>query len=172
MSDVEAGPEARGDPCAAGSAGGEDCQLVVCKVGREHCAMDIRYVQEINRVDVITPVPKAQPFVEGVINLRGRVIPVLDLRRRLGLPPEERGRSARIMVVSLRGRTIGMTVEAVTEVLRVPKANIVPLPSLGAHPAAEFVQGVGRLDGRLVTVLDLERLLEPSEATPVTASEG
>jgi purine-binding chemotaxis protein CheW len=169
MSVLEAGPDCTGDPDSTGCAVDEVCQLVVCRVGREECAMDIRYVQEINRVGVITPVPKTQPCVEGVINLRGRIIPVLDLGRRFGLPPDERSRSARIMVVTVRGRTIGLTVEAVTEVLRVPKASIGPPPSLGPLPAADFVRGVGWLDGRLVTVLDLERLLDPAA---VTALEG
>ncbi|MEW6542431.1 MAG: chemotaxis protein CheW [Nitrospirota bacterium] len=139
------------------------CQLVTCRVGREEFAVDILSVQEINRMVEITKVPKAPSFVEGVINLRGRIIPVLDLRRRLGIPEAGRTAQSRIVVVNVGGRVIGLVVDAVSEVLRIPRSTIEPPPSTGASAGAEFIQGVGKINDRLLTLLDLKRLLTPEE---------
>ena len=144
--------------------GGEEfSQLVTCRVDREEYAIDILSVQEINRMVEITRVPKAPAFVEGVINLRGRIIPVLDLRRRFGLPEAEHTEGSRIVVVTVRGRVIGLIVDCVMEVLRIPKSRIEPPPSMGSTAGTEFTQGVGKMNDRLLTVLDLERLLATSE---------
>lgn len=148
---------------------GEDfSQFVTCRVGGEEFAVDILSVQEIIRMVEITRVPKAPAFVEGVINLRGRIIPVLDLRRRLGIADAERTAQSRIVVVTVRGRVVGLVVDSVSEVLRIPRSAIEPTPSLGTTAGAEFIQGVGRLDERLLTLLDLKRLLLNSE-TPDAA---
>ena len=143
--------------------GEEFSQLVTCRVDREEYAIDILSVQEINRMVEITRVPKAPSFVEGVINLRGRIIPVLDLRRRFGLPEAEHTEGSRIVVVTVRGRVIGLIVDCVMEVLRIPKSRIEPPPSMGSTAGTEFTQGVGKINDRLLTVLDLDRLLATSE---------
>jgi purine-binding chemotaxis protein CheW len=137
----------------------EFSQFVTCHVDGEEFAVDILSVQEIIRMVEITRVPKAPSFVEGVINLRGRIIPVLDLRRRLGVPGAERTAQSRIVVVMVRGRVVGLVVDSVSEVLRIPKSAMEPAPSLGTTVGAEFIQGVGRLEDRLLTLLDLKRLL-------------
>ncbi len=137
----------------------EFSQFVTCHVAGEEFAVDILSVQEIIRMVEITKVPKAPSFVEGVINLRGRIIPVLDLRRRLGVPGAERTVQSRIVVVMVRGRVVGLVVDSVSEVLRIPKSAMEPTPSLGTTVGAEFIQGVGRLEDRLLTLLDLKRLL-------------
>jgi purine-binding chemotaxis protein CheW len=147
------------------NAGEEFCQLVTCRVDREEYAIDILSVQEINRMVEITRVPKAPSYVEGVINLRGRIIPVLDLRRRFGLANIERTEGARIVVVTVRGRVIGLIVDCVMEVLRIPKSRIEPPPAMGSTAGTEFTQGVGKINDRLLTLLDLERLLAPSDTT-------
>lgn len=144
-------------------------QFVTCRVAGEEFAVDILSVQEIIRMVEITKVPKAPAFVEGVINLRGRIIPVLDLRRRMGIPESERTVQSRIVVVMVRGRVVGLVVDSVSEVLRIPKNAMEPAPSLGATVGAEFIQGVGRLEDRLLTLLDLKRLLLPGDATVLEA---
>lgn len=150
--------------------GGEDfCQLVTCRVGGEEFAVDILSVQEIIRMVEITRVPKAPAFVEGVINLRGRIIPVLDLRRRLGISEADRTAQSRIVVVTVRGRAVGLVVDSVSEVLRVPRSAIEPTPSLGTTAGAEFIQGVGRLGERLLTLLDLKRLLHNEQESTEAA---
>jgi len=146
-------------------AGAEEfSQFVTCRVNGEEFAVDILSVQEIIRLVDCTRVPKAPSFVDGVINLRGRIIPVLDLRRRLGMSEVERTVQSRIVVVTVRGRIVGLVVDSVTEVLRIPKSAIEPAPSLGTTVGAEFIQGVGRLDDRLLTLLDLKRLLMLAES--------
>ena len=147
----------------------ESCQLVTCCVGQEEFAVDILSVQEINRMVDITRVPKAPVFVEGVINLRGRIIPVLNLRCRFGISAEgERTARSRIVVVNVRTRVVGLIVDSVSEVLRLPKQAIEPPPSLETAIGAEFIQGVGRIKDRLLTVLDLDRLLTPAEQTALS----
>jgi purine-binding chemotaxis protein CheW len=145
-------------------------QFVTCRVGHEEFALDVLSVQEINRMVEITRVPKAPFFVEGVINLRGRIIPVLDLRRRFGLPPAAQTDDSRIMVVLVRQRMVGLIVDEVVEVLRIPKSAVEPPPSVGSSAGAEFTQGVGRIEDRLLIVLDLNRLLLPNEQAAVDAA--
>ena len=153
-------------------AGDDLRQLVTCRIGREEFALDVLSVQEINRMVEITRVPKAPAYVEGVINLRGRIIPVLDLRRRFGLPSVEKSDNSRIMVVLVRQRMVGLIVDEVVEVLRIPKSTIEPPPSFGNSAAAEFTQGIGRIEDRLLIVLDLNRLLIPNEQAAVDAATG
>lgn len=149
---------------ASGDDAGEQfLQFVTCRVDREEFAVDILSVQEINRMVDITRVPKAPVFVEGVINLRGRIIPVLDMRRRFGLPEAARTARSRIVVVNVQGRVVGLIVDSVSEVLRISKSTIEPPPTLGTTIGEEFIQGVGRINERLLIVLDLNRLLTPGE---------
>ena len=151
--------------------GGDDLvQFVTCRIAQEEFALDVLSVQEINRMVEVTRVPKAPYFVEGVINLRGRIIPVLDLRRRFGLPASDRTDDSRIMVVLVRQRMVGLIVDEVVEVLRVPKSMIEPPPSVGSSAGAEFTQGVGRIEDRLLIVLDLNRLLLPNEQAALEAA--
>ena len=176
VEDKAAPPQSRG----AGSGvltreagpGDDLCQLVTCRIGHEEFALDVLTVQEINRMVEITRVPKAPAFVEGVINLRGRIIPVLDLRRRFGLPPADQTDTSRIMVVLVRQRMVGLIVDEVVEVLRIPKSTIEPPPSVGSSAGSEFTQGIGRIEDRLLIVLDLNRLLMPNEQTAVDAVTG
>lgn len=155
---------AGGDTITESEGSEEFCQLVTCQVAQEEFAFDILSVQEINRWVEITRVPKAPPFVEGVINLRGRIVPVLNLRLRFGLPPAQRTLQTRIVVVTVQGRMVGLIVDSVAEVIRIPKDAIQPPPSLGSTPGAEFTRGVGKINNRLLTFLDLHRLLIPGEA--------
>jgi|CXWL01.1.fsa_nt_gi purine-binding chemotaxis protein CheW len=150
----------------------EFSQLVSCKVDREEFAIDILSVQEINRMVDITRVPKAPQFVEGVINLRGRIVPVLDLRRRFGLPPAPLTAQTRIVVVTVRSRVVGLIVDSVSEVLRISRSSIGPAPTLGTSIGAEFIQAVGRLHHRLLNLLDLNRLLTASEQSACDGVKG
>lgn len=135
-------------------------QLVSFKIGAEEFGVDILKVQEINKMTQITKVPNAPDFVEGVINLRGRVIPIIDLRTRLGLEKIEHTKDTRIIVVELEGKTVGFIVDAVNEVLRIP-ANITEKPpELVAGIDADYITAVGKLEDRLLILLDLDRILK------------
>jgi len=137
---------------------GEIFQLVSFHVGSEEYAIDILGVQEIIRMVELTPVPQAPHFVEGVINLRGKVIPILDLRVRFGLPSVEPTKDTRIIVVETNHILLGFIVDSVSEVLRLPESLIEP--PLSGRQGAEFHKGVGRVEGRLLIVLDLDSLFE------------
>ncbi len=139
----------------------EEIQLVVFRVGREEYGLDIRDVREIIKMQQITEIPNAPPFVEGVINLRGQITPVVDMRRRLGSGTElEQSRDTRIVIVETERSNVGIIVDSVVGVTHVPRGDISP-PPVGEN---EFVRGVGKVDGRLLILLDLHRLLEGMES--------
>lgn len=141
----------------------EVLQLVTFRLGNEEFSLDILRVQEIIRHMDLTRVPRTPDFVEGVINLRGRVIPVLDLRKRFGLPTEERTNETRIIVVDVDNRTVGLKVDAVSEVLRLPSDTVEPPPSIVTGAESEYIKGVGKLDNRLIILLDVSKILSRSE---------
>ena len=128
-------------------------------LSREEYGVDVRLVQEIIRVTEITPVPRAPESIKGVINLRGRVIPVIDLKKKLGLGDVEQGRRARIVVVKLRERLLGLLVDAASQVLKVPVSRIDPAPDAVAEIAADYIRGVAKLPDRLIILMDLQKIL-------------
>ena len=133
-------------------------QLVSFQLGHEVFAIDILGVQEIIRLVEITHVPNAPHYVEGVVNLRGKVIPIINLRARFGLPSADPTKETRIVVVEVAHVILGFIVDSVEEVLRLPEECLEPLPSTGRGGADECHKGVGRVNGRLVMLLDLELL--------------
>lgn len=128
-------------------------------LGREEYGIDVRVVQEIIRATEITPVPRAPEFIKGVINLRGRIIPVVDLKRKLGLGEVEAGRRIRIVVVKVRDRLIGLLVDGASQVLKIPVASIDPAPEEVVEIDANYIRGVAKLEARLVILMDLQRIL-------------
>ncbi|MBI5587510.1 MAG: chemotaxis protein CheW [Deltaproteobacteria bacterium] len=141
----------------------EVLQLVTFRLGNEEFSLDILKVQEIIRHMDLTRVPKTPDFVDGVINLRGRVIPVLDLRKRFGLPRDENTNETRIIVVDVDNRTVGLKVDAVSEVLRLPADTVEPPPAIITGVESEYIKGVGKLDGRLLILLDVAKILSCTE---------
>jgi len=137
---------------------GEALQLVSFQLGPEEYAIDILGVQEIIRMVEVTHVPNAPHFVEGVVNLRGKVIPIINLRTRLGLSSTEPTKDTRIVVVEVRHLILGFIVDSVEEVLRLPLDMIEPPPTAGRGGGDEFHKGVGRVEGRLLILLNLELL--------------
>ena len=140
-------------------AEGAERQLVVFDLANEVYGINIGTVQEIIRMQTVTYVPDAPDFVEGVINLRGRVIPVVDLRKRFGLPVTEATPESRVLVVDIAGNDIGVIVDAVTEVQRIPEASIEPTAALVTTEDSYYIEGIAKVDDRLLILLDLERAL-------------
>jgi purine-binding chemotaxis protein CheW len=134
-------------------------QLVSFNLGNEEYAVDILKVQEINRMVEITSIPNAPSYVEGVINLRGKVIPVVNLRKKFGFESKEMDAHSRIMVVDV-GQTVGLVVDSVSEVLRLSSDTVEPPPLMTAeNGSSEYIRGVGKLTDRLLILLDIEKLL-------------
>jgi purine-binding chemotaxis protein CheW len=138
-------------------------QLVSFNLGQEEFGLGIQSIQEINRMVEITRVPNSPEFVSGVINLRGKVIPIINLRKRFGFPPKESDRNTRIIVVELGNIVVGFIVDAVSEVLRIPKSITEPPPSIVAGIGSEYITAVAKLENRLLILLDLERILLEKE---------
>jgi purine-binding chemotaxis protein CheW len=138
-------------------------QLVSFFIGSEEFGVDILYVQEINRMSQVTKVPNAPDFVNGVINLRGRVIPVIDLRLKFGMPKKEHDKNTRIIVMEVSGKTVGFIVDSVNEVLRISKDVTEPPPELAMGINSEYIKAVGKLEDRLLILIDLEKILSKEE---------
>ncbi len=134
-------------------------QLVVFDLADEVYGVDIGTVREIIRMQDVTSVPHTPEFVSGVINLRGRITPVVDLRSRFGLPDQEATKESRVVVVDIDGNDIGMIVDAVTEVLRISTAQIEPPSTVITNDGSDYIVGIAKLDSRLVLLLDLTRVL-------------
>jgi purine-binding chemotaxis protein CheW len=145
------------------NANSDELQLVSFNIGTEEFGVEILKVQEINRMVEITKVPQAPHYVEGVINLRGKVIPIIDLRKRFNLDVKEYDKNTRIVVVDISGSIMGMIVDAVSEVLRLPSSTIEPPPEIVTGLNAEYIKGVAKLEDRLLIFLDLSRVIDATE---------
>lgn len=140
-------------------------QLVVFTIGNEEFGVEISQVREIVRLIQITYLPRAPVFVEGVVNLRGQILTVIDLAKRLGFSSHPRGEATRIIVVEVSGNTVGMIVDSVPEVLRLSSESIEDVPALVETEVPEhFISGVGKLKDRLLVLLDLDNILATEES--------
>jgi purine-binding chemotaxis protein CheW len=141
----------------------KDLQVVGFRIGNETFGVRIGSVREIVRVPEITSVPSAPETVEGVINLRGKIIPVMDLRKRFGHVDIQPDKKNRILVVELENKLIGLIVNAASEVLKIPPSEIEAPGSVFAEGESSYVTGVGKLRGRLIILLDVSKLLHKQE---------
>ena len=149
-------------------------QVVSFKLGSEEYGVEIAQVQEINRMVAITRVPRAPQFMEGVINLRGQLIPIIDLRTRFAMPRAEHTKNTRIIVTEVGSKRIGIVVDSVSEVLRVARDQIEDATEIISGVDTEYVRGVGKVEDRLIIILDLAAISGAErgelEATDVEAA--
>ena len=138
-------------------------QMVSFKLGNEEFGVNIIKVQEIMRLQEITRVPQTPDFMEGVINLRGNVIPIIDLRKKFGMEVKDADNFSRIVVVNVEDKVIGVIVDAVEQVLRLSNTQIEPPPSVGLDAMKEYLMGVGKLKNSLLILLNLDKILTVSE---------
>lgn len=134
-------------------------QLVSFRLADEEYGIEIKKVREIILVGEITRVPQTPPYVKGLINLRSTVIPIIDLKLRFGLPETEPTDETRIVVANVAGKTIGVIVDAVSEVLRISQEQIAPPPPTVAGLGREYLVGLARLKERLLILLDIEKIM-------------
>jgi purine-binding chemotaxis protein CheW len=144
-------------------------QLVVFELATEFYGVDIAHVDGIVKMQPITKVPHSPAFVEGVTNLRGTVLPVIDLRKRFGLEPTEVGRESRIINIVIEDTKVGMIVDSVSEVLTIQDSIIEEAPRMVTSVNSSFITGIAKLDNRLVILLDLRQILVPDEVEQLTA---
>lgn len=143
----------------------ETRQFVGFRSGEELYGIGIESIQEIDRMHSITKLPKSLPFIEGVINLRGGIIPVVDMAKRFGMPPVEIGRRTRIIIARISGQTVGLIVEQVTEVVELKEDSVEPAPAMAFAVDQKYVEGVGRIGEALLIILNLELLFSVEEMT-------
>ena len=141
----------------------KDLQIVGFRIGREIFGVRISHVHEIVRVPEITAVPESPEYVEGVINLRGKIISVVDLRKRFGEKQITNSRKNRILVVEVENKMVGLIVDAASEVMKIPETEIDLPPNVFEDGELNYVTGVGKTKGRLVILVDLTRVLQKGE---------
>jgi len=145
----------------------KELHLVGFRVGRETFGVPISMVREIVRVPEITAVPNAAAFIEGVINLRGKIVPVVDLRKRFKDAAPETGRKMRILVAEVDGQAVGLIVNSASEVIKLPPSEVEVPRNVFSEGELSYISGVGKLGGRLILILDLSRVLQRSELRSV-----
>ena len=144
-------------------------QCVTFELNGETYALDVMRVQEVLKVGEISPVPGAPEYVLGIINLRGKVVTVIDARLRLGLPYAEGTEASRIIVLEAAGQDVGIQVDSVAEVMQIPRADIDPSPSVGNEDSAQYIEGVGSREQELIIVVDIDKLLSEEEWADLAA---
>jgi len=152
-----------------------EVQIVGFSLGRETYGIHITALHEIVRVPEITPVPDAPAYLEGVINLRGKIVSVVDLRKRFGIPATSLSRHSRILVVGNKDRLTGMIVDSASEVLKIPESEIESAPAMARDEDLDCVTGLGKYKGRLIILLDIEKALmmrRPAHGSATAASAG
>lgn len=141
------------------AAGVDVLQFVTFTLNNEQYAVDILNVQEINRITEITKVPNSPDYVEGVINLRGKVIPVINLRNKFCFEEKPKDDTSRIIIMEINGITNGLIVDSVSEVLRVPSSIVEPAPPMSSDLSSKFMKGIAKMNDRLIILLDIDKLI-------------
>ncbi len=139
-------------------------ELIAFRIGDQEFCVDIMQVREIRGWTQATPLPRSPAYIKGVINLRGAVLPIVDLGARLGLTTGEPSARHVIMVVNQGGRTIGLLVEAVSDIIDVTEDMVQPTPDVACDTVKQFVKGLFAIDGRMISLITLERVLPEQEA--------
>ncbi|WP_050614798.1 chemotaxis protein CheW [Bacillus testis] len=139
-------------------------KVIIFQLKSKEYAIPVSQVKAIEKVEHITRVPNTVPFVKGVINLRGVVTPIIDLRTRFDLEPVEYSEQTRIIIVSLDGMEVGLIVDSANDVIDLPDKDIEPQPDIVGAEEAEFITGVVKMDRRLLILIDLYKVLNPEEA--------
>ncbi|HWX56161.1 MAG TPA: chemotaxis protein CheW [Verrucomicrobiae bacterium] len=141
----------------------KELHIVGFRIGRESFGVPISLVHEIVRIPDITAVPEAPDYVEGVINLRGKIVPVVDLRKRFGEREINPSRKNRILVAEVEQKIVGLIVDSASEVLKIPPGDVEQPPNVFEEGELNYVTGVGKLNGRLIILVDLTRILQKGE---------
>ncbi len=141
----------------------EMLQLVTFKLAGQKYAVNILKVQEINNMKEITSIPNAPSYLEGAVNLRGKVIPVLNLRKKFGFAEKAADELSKIVIMDVRGVIMGLMVDAVSDVLRIPRDLVEPPPPVSSNVSTEFISSIAKLEEGLVILLDMDRLLDEEE---------
>ena len=142
------------------TVGAELKQFVVFNLGKEEYGLDIQKVTTIEKLMTIARVPKTPKFIKGVINLRGEIIPTVDLRTRFNLPEIDETEDTRIIIIKIDELSVGLIVDLVLEVLQLAEDSMENITSFSSDLSMDYILGVGKIDGRIITLLNLEKLIK------------
>jgi purine-binding chemotaxis protein CheW len=145
-------------------------QLISFRVGVDEYGLELLRVKEVVRMRQITWLPKAPSCVKGIINLRGDIIPIVDLRDRFGLKSADYTAMTRVIVAEVEGRPVGMVVDSASQVIRVPADQVDPSPLLMGEAARDFITGVAKVEGKLIIMIDSNRILSVEEMSEIAGS--
>ncbi len=148
----------------------EKIKIIVFNIMDDEYGLEIEYIQEIRKMRRITYIPQAPDFVKGVIKIRGRVIPLIDFRKRMGLPFKEYGDYTKIIIVNLESHIIGIVVDMVSELLTIPQGNVDHPDSVLA--SVDFLKGVGNIPGRMVLIVDMDKVLSLDDKKDLSKIQG
>jgi len=141
----------------------EEIKVIKFRLKNEEYGVDVKQVKSIERMEHITRVPNTPPFVKGVINLRGVVIPIIDLRKRLGFELKDYNEQTRIIIVNVEEMEVGLIVDAANDVLDIPLSSIAPPPKVIGGIDSEYLSGVAKINDSLLVLLNLNKVLDPNE---------
>ncbi len=161
MTMVAQGARTGDDPGLVGNAGPRE--FLTFALGGENYGMDILKVQEIRGYDAVTRIANAPAFIKGVINLRGTIVPIVDMRIKFGLGDPEYNQFTVVIILSVARRVVGIVVDSVSDVIALGAGDVKPAPEFGAALSTEFITGLGTIEDRLLILLDIERLMSSSE---------
>jgi purine-binding chemotaxis protein CheW len=147
-------------------------QFLTFVLGDEQYGIEILKVQEIKGYSAVTPIPNTPRYIKGVMNLRGTVVPVIDLRAKFSMEAGEYNKFTVIIVVTVAEKVIGLVVDAVSDVLDIPAGEMRPAPDLGAGVDMRFIRGMAKVGDRLTVLLDIDRLLKEDEAAAMQGLRG
>ncbi len=148
----------------------EGSQYLTFTLGDEHYGVDILRVQEIKGYTAVTRIPNTPDFIKGVLNLRGTIVPIVDLRTKFGMEKIEYTRFTVIVVVVVQERVMGIIVDAVSDVLNIPQKDVQPTPPFGSSVDVSFISGIGKCADKLVAILDIDRILSVAELAQAAAA--
>ena len=148
---------------STGAAAANTLQLIAFSIGEQTYGVEITTVREIRAWNGATPLPNTREYVRGVINLRGTIVPVVDMRVKFRLARADYGPTTVMIVLNVGGRIVGMVVDSVSDVIRLSDAQVRPVPDVGCPIERRFLTGIGTLDERMLILLDIERLMASTE---------
>ena len=148
----------------------DSSQYLTFTLGQEEYGVEILKVQEIKGYSAVTPIPNTPDYVKGVVNLRGAIIPIVDLRAKLAMPETAYNQFTVIIVVRVGLKTVGVVVDAVSDVLNIPTTDVQPTPDFGAQVDARFISGLARSGEKLIVLLDIEKVLSHEAAVLVSSN--
>ena len=152
------------DAFSAAVAANTSRELIAFRIGEQEFCVDIMAVREIRGWTRATPLPRAPGYMKGVINLRGAVLPIVDLGARFGLTTSEPTARHVIMVARIGGRTVGLLVDAVSDIIQLTDEQVQPTPDVASDHVKTFVKGIFAIDGRMISLIELERIVPENEA--------